>query len=344
MIKYVRTEIQTASQRKGVSKMPLTIGDTKLEYGLMLAPMAGFSDRAMRIVARKFGAEYSVSEMVSAKAIIYKDKKTANLARVEKDDTPSAVQLFGSEPEIIAEAASFIECGEFGGTIPTAIDINMGCPVPKIYKNGEGSALMKSPALIEAIVNAVTKKIKLPCSVKMRLGIERSSINVLDCAKAAESGGAALVTIHGRTRSELYSGSADYTEIKNVKHNLQIPVIANGDILNSEKALEVLEYTGADGIMIGRGAVGNPFIFSEIKAALSGETYIPPTLPEIKETAMLQLNLAIEEKGELRAVCEARGQLAQYFHSFRGAAAFRAEINRAKTRTDIEEAINRISI
>ncbi len=323
-------------------KMALTIGKTKLEYGLMLAPMAGFSDRAMRLVCRKHGAEYSVSEMVSAKAIVYGDKKTAKLAKIEADDSPTAIQLFGSEPDTVAEAAAIASSGAFGGVLPAAIDINMGCPVPKIYKNGEGSALMKSPRLIEKIVSRVTEKTELPCTVKLRLGLERSSLNVLDCAKAAEAGGAALVAIHGRTKSELYSGEASYEETANVKRALQIPVVANGDITSAEKALRVISDTGADGIMIGRGAVGNPFIFSEIKAALSGEGYTPPTLAKRIETALLQLRLAILDKGEELAVREARGQLAHYLFSFRGAAAFRGEINRAKTYLEIEEAFSRV--
>ncbi len=325
-----------------MERKKLRIGDTVLEYGLMLAPMAGFSDRAMRLMARKYGAEYSVTEMVSAKAIVYGDKKTARLARIENDEAPSAIQLFGSEPEILAEAARIAASGEFGGAMPAAIDINMGCPVPKIYKNGEGSALMRSPKLIEQICSAVSLASPLPCTVKMRLGIDRASVNVLDSAKAAEAGGAALVAIHGRTRSELYSGSASYEEIKNVKQSLQIPVIANGDITSAEKALDVLRYTGADGVMIGRGAIGSPFIFAKIRAALAGEEYREPSRDKIINTALLQLRLAIEDKGEECAVRESRGQLAKYFHSFRGAAAFRAEINRAITYEDFLRATEKI--
>jgi tRNA-dihydrouridine synthase B len=322
-------------------KERLTIGETVLEYGLMLAPMAGFSDRAMRLVAKKYGAEYSVSEMVSAKAIVFGDKKTAKLARIEEDEAPAAVQLFGSEPEILAEAAAIVSSGKFGGRLPSAIDINMGCPVPKIFKNGEGSALMKNPSLIEDIVKAVTKKVALPCTVKLRLGIDENNINVLECALRAEAGGASLITIHGRTRAKMYSGNASYEQIKIVKKNLQIPVIANGDITDADTAIRVLEYTGADGIMIGRGAIGNPFIFDEIRSRISGKEYIAPTLTERAETALLQLRLAIEDKGEFYAVREARGQIARYLSSFRGAAALRAAINRAESYEEIAVAMEK---
>jgi len=317
----------------------IKIGDSIINYGLMLAPMAGFSDRAMRLTAKRFGAEYTTTEMVSAKAIVYEDKKTARLARIEKDEAPAAVQIFGSEPEIMAEAAKIISSGAFGGARPLAIDINMGCPVPKIFKNGEGSALMKDPPLIERIVSSVKAATPLPVSVKFRLGTDEKNINVLECALRAEAAGAELVVIHGRTRAQLYSGNASYDEIKNVKQALHIPVIANGDITSAQKALEVLDVTGADGIMIGRGAIGNPFIFAEIRAALEGAEYIPPTLSERADVALSQLRIATEDKGEDAAVREARGQIARYFHAFRGAAAFRANVNRANSYREIKDAV-----
>ena len=320
----------------------LKIGNLSLTHGLMLAPMAGFSDRAMRLVAKHYGAEYTTTEMVSAKAIVYNDKKTAKLARIEIDEAPCAVQIFGSEPDFMAEAARIISDGAFGGALPLAIDINMGCPVPKIFKNGEGSALMQNPSLIETIVSSVKAATALPVTVKLRLGVDDRHINVLECALHAEAAGASLVVIHGRTRTQLYSGEAKYDQIKNVKNSLQIPVIANGDITSAKKALEVLNHTGADGIMIGRGAIGNPFIFSEIKAALSKESYTPPTLAERQDTALLQLRLAIEDKGEEIAVREARGQIAQYFHSFKGAAAFRAQLNRATSYSEISESLGQL--
>ncbi len=318
------------------------LNNVVLNHALMLAPMAGFSDRAMRLISKRFGAEYTTTEMVSAKAVVYKDKKTEKLARIEEDEAPAAVQIFGSDPDIMAEAARIISSGAFGGAIPLAIDINMGCPVPKIFKNGEGSALMQNPALIEKIVSSVKAATPLPVTVKLRLGIDENSINVLESAMRAEAGGASLAVIHGRTRKDQYSGNARFEEIRNVKKNIRIPVIANGDITSAEKALEVLEYTGADGIMIGRGAIGNPFIFKEIGAALSKESYTPPSLSERADTALLQLRLAIEDKGESYAVREARGSIAQYFHSFRGAAAFRAKLNRAESYSEIAEATEKL--
>ena len=242
----------------------------------------------------------------------------------------------------MAEAAKIISSGKFGGVKPAAIDINMGCPVPKIFKNNEGSALMQSPKLIERIVLSVKEATPLPVTVKLRLGIDERHVNVLECAQRAEAGGASLVVIHGRIRAQQYSGEARYEEIKKAKKCLQIPVIANGDITSAKKALEVLEFTGADGIMIGRGAIGNPFIFREIAMSLSKETYTPPAISERAEAALSQLRLAIEDKGELTAVREARGSIAQYFHSFRGAAAFRAKLNRAESYFEIAEAIKRI--
>jgi len=317
------------------------IGSVSVEHGLALAPMAGYTDRAMRLVAKSYGAEYLVSEMVSAKAIVYRDKKTALLARIEEDELPSALQLFGSEPEIIAEAAEIVASGEFDGTVPPVIDINMGCPVPKVYKNGEGSALMRDPSLIEKICAATTKRVNIPLSVKLRLGVDRAHINVLECAKAAESGGASLVAIHGRTRADMYTGQASYAEIAEVKHALSVPVIANGDITSASVALSVLGETGADGLMIGRGAIGNPFIFSEIRSALKGEEYTAPSVTERRDTALRQLKLAILDKGEELAVREARGQIAQYMRSFRGAAALRAAINRAVSLSEVEEAFDK---
>lgn len=318
------------------------LGKTKIENGLFLAPMAGFSDRAMRLVARMHGAEFVVSEMVSAKAVVYRDKKTERLARLSEDEGPASVQIFGSDPEIMAEAAEMLSGGVAGGVAPRAIDINMGCPVPKVYKNGEGSALMASPEKIEKIVSAVKSRISIPCTVKLRLGLDRDSENVLDCARAAESGGADMIAIHGRTRAELYAGNARYEKITDVKKALQIPVIANGDICSGEDALRVLSETGADGIMIGRAAIGNPFIFEQILAALRGEAYEVRGLSERIECALLQLRLAIEDKGEPVAAREARGQIARYLVGFRGAGALRAAINRAETYAEVEAALRSV--
>jgi len=317
----------------------MKIKNINLKHGVMLAPMAGFTDRAMRLVCHKHGAEYSVTEMVSAKAVSFGDKKTHALARIKDDEGPCAVQIFGSEPDIMARAAEVLSRGEDGGVMPLAIDINMGCPVHKVYSNGEGSALMKDPDLVYKIVERVSKSIDIPCTVKLRAGIDEKSKNAVECALAAEAGGAAAVAVHGRTRVEMYSGLADMEIIKNVKKALHIPVIANGDITNGDDALRVFAQTGADGIMIGRGAIGNPFVFSEILHALSGKDYTLPTLEERIDAALLQLREAIFEKGENIAVRESRKQAAMYIKSFRGAAGVRAEINRAETYDEVRRAL-----
>ncbi len=317
--------------------MSINIGDTPLRYGVMLAPMAGYTDRAMRLVCRKYGCEYSVTEMVSAKAVVFNDKKTFSLAKTEEDEGPVAIQIFGSEPEIMAEAAARLEKPE-AGALPVAIDINMGCPVHKIFSNGEGSALMRSPELIEKIVRAVRGAVSIPVTVKLRSGISSDTINAVECALAAEEGGASIICLHGRTRVQMYGGSADREIIKNVKQRLHIPLFANGDIVSAESALAMLSETGADGIAIGRGAVGNPFIFSEIISAIEGKPYSAPALEERAETALLQLRAAIADKGEGVATAEARKQIALYLKGFRGAAALRTRINTASTYKEVEEA------
>ena len=316
----------------------MKIGNQELKHGLFLAPMAGFSDRAMRRVCTEMGAEYSVTEMISAKAVTFGDKKTYSLANIKPDEGRVALQIFGSEPDIMARAAEILSTRDFGeGYVsPCAIDINMGCPVHKIFSNGEGSALMRDPDLIYRITKAVRKNTDLPVTVKHRAGVDEKSLNAVECAMAAESGGASLITVHGRTRAQMYSGTVDREIIKNVKQSVHIPVIANGDILSGEDALTMLSYTGADGIAIGRGAVGNPFIFREIIAALEDKTFTPVTLEEKVDVALWQLRLAIEDKGERVAVPEARKQIASYLHSFRGAAAIRAKINQATEYTVIE--------
>lgn len=320
----------------------MKFGNVELKHGLILAPMAGFTDRAMRLVCHRYGAEYSVSEMVSAKAVCYGDKKTHAIAKIMSDEGPCAVQIFGSEPDIMAQAAKTLSSGENGCAAPCAIDINMGCPVHKVYSNGEGSALMKRPELIYDIVSRVSKSIDIPCTVKLRAGVDNDSKNAVECALAAEAGGAALVAVHGRTRVEMYSGRADREIIKNVKISLHIPVVANGDVESGRDAIDILRETGADGVMVGRGAIGNPFVFSEIIAALSGKEYTPPSLEERINTALFQLSSAVVEKGEEVAVREARKQIALYLRSFRGAAAIRTEINRAQTYKDVEVALRSV--
>ena len=316
----------------------MRIGNNEFKYGLMLAPMAGYTDSAMRAVSHRLGAEYSVTEMVSAKAVVFGDKKTNALARIGENEGPVALQLFGKEPEVVAEAAARLESPS-EGSAPVAIDINMGCPVRKIFSNGEGSALMRDPTLIFRIVRATCAATQIPVTVKIRAGIDKAHRNAVECALAAEEAGAGAICIHGRTTEDMYSGRADRETIARVKEAVRIPAIANGDITSGKEALAMLRETNADGIAIGRGAVGNPFIFSEIRAAIDGKEFIPPTVAERIEVALGQLRAAIAEKGEYRAVNESRKQIALYLRDFRGAAALRRDINRATAYADVKAAL-----
>lgn len=310
---------------------------------VMLAPMAGYSDRAMRVVSAEWGAEYSVTEMISATALCFGDKKTLALAAIRQDEGNVGLQIFGKEPDRMAFAAHRLSQAVGEGFVPpTAIDVNMGCPVNKIFGNGEGSALMRSPELIEKIVRAVNGATHLPVTVKLRIGVDAAHINAVECALAAEEGGAAMICLHGRTRVELYSGTVHREVIKNVNDSLHIPLIANGDITSAADALSMLRDTGAHGVAVGRGAVGNPFIFREILAALDGGEFTPPSLATRCEVALRQLRLSVEEKGEYRAVNEARKQIALYLRGFRGAATLRAAINTATTYAEVERVINDI--
>lgn len=317
----------------------MKIGSLDLKYGLVLAPMAGFSDSAMRTVCHECGAEYSVTEMVSATAVIYGDKKTFKLAGIGEGEGPVGLQIFGKDPAVMAEAAARLTAAREDSLMPVAVDINMGCPVNKIYSNGEGSALMRDPDLIYKITRAVSSAISLPTTVKIRLGVDRGSVNAIECALAAEEGGASAIAVHGRTRSEMYSGSADYSEIRRVKEKIRLPLIANGDVTGYESYKRILAETGADAVMIGRGAIGNPFVFDKIRHGVDGIEYREPTLEERVAVAMRQLSISSAEKGEYTAVREARGQLAHYFKGFSGAAQLRGEINMAESKAEIERAV-----
>ncbi len=323
----------------------INIGSNKLKYGVVLAPMAGFTDFAMRAVAKAYGAELTYTEMISAKAIEFGDKKTYALSRIYAEEERVALQLFGSDPDILARSAYKMQnIGDTGiGISPVMIDINMGCPVHKIFSNGDGSALMKSPELIYEIVKRVKENISLPLSVKLRAGVDLTSLNAVECALAAESAGVDLVTVHGRTRTQMYQGKCDLEIIKNVKQTLHIPVIGNGDILDAGSALNMLSQTGVDGVMIGRGAIGNPFIFEEIISALSGKPMREISVEERIDTALRQLSLAVRDKGEAIAVRESRKQIALYFKGYRGVSALRDKINRAESYIEIEKLVKGIS-
>lgn len=307
---------------------------------LILAPMAGFGDSAFRTMAKRWGADEVVSEMISAKAVTFNDKKTFDLAKRCDEETPFRIQVFGSEPDIIGEAVATLR----ERCMPDGFDINMGCPVGKIVKNGEGSALMKNPALVEAIVKSAVKGADgLPVSVKIRRGFSENSVNAVEVALAAESGGADRIAVHGRTREQLYMPPVNLEIIGEVKRAVKIPVIGNGDITSPEKALEMLEKTGCDHLMIGRGALGRPWIFKEIHAFLSGDE--SPEIPsgeKLLYEIINHLKLALADKGEKRAVPEARAQIAHYIKGIRGAAEVRNRINHAEAFDEINEILKTI--
>ena len=306
----------------------------------ILAPMAGITDYACRKIARKFGADYCVSEMISAKAVHFKDEKTATLAHIHENDTPIGIQIFGSEPDIMAECAYLVSRGIYehakSNTSPDIIDINMGCPVKKIVSNGEGSALLRNPRLCGEIVRKCVDASSVPVTVKIRAGWDKSSINATEIAKICEANGASAITIHGRTREQMYEPSADWEIIKSVKKSVNIPVIGNGDIFTATDAISMYEQTGVDSIMIGRGALGNPFIFEEIKCLIEGKSYTPPTVFEKLNIAREHILLMIEDKGEKIAICESRKHLAWYVKGLRGCTDIKVAINKATTYSELD--------
>ena len=314
------------------------------KQNVILAPMAGVTDYAFRKIARRYGASYCVSEMVSSKAIHYKDKKTAILAEIKDDDRPLGIQIFGSDPKIMAKSAYLLSTATYehrkNDNIPNVIDINMGCPVKKIVSAGDGSALLKNPTLCGEIIKEVVNASRVPVTVKIRAGWDESSINCTEIAKIAEANGAAAICIHGRTREQMYEPYANWNYIKAVKDAVSIPVIGNGDIFNADDAIRMIEETGVDSVMIGRGAMGNPFIFEEIKCYFDKKTYTPPTIFERVRVAMEQVGYMIEERGEEIAICESRKHLAWYLKGERGSSSVRAEVNRASSLEELQNIIN----
>jgi len=301
---------------------------------LCLAPMAGFTDRPFRQLCLEYGADLVTSEMVSAKGLFYQSKKTRALYFTKPEDAPFCVQLFGSEPAVLAQAVRILE-NDLGGQL-LAIDLNMGCPTPKIAGNGDGSALMLNPSLAGRIIEAAVKNAHVPVSVKFRKGWDAAHVNAEAFARVCEASGAAFLTIHGRTREQLYSGAADRACMAAVKRAVSIPVLANGDVHDAKSALETLRETGCDGVMIGRGALGNPFVFAEIRAALEGKDYSPPSECERRELALRHARMALSEKGD-HAMIELRKHLAFYLRGSRDAAKIRARINACKTLKELEQ-------
>ena len=317
--------------------MKLRIGNTVLENNVILAPMAGVTDLPFRVLCREQGAGCVVTEMVSAKAVLYNNKNTRELLQIDPAERPAAVQLFGSEPDIMAEIAARLEEGPYD-----YIDVNMGCPVPKIVNNGEGSALMKNPGQAKKVLTAMVKAVKKPVTVKFRKGFNDLSVNAVEFAKMAESCGVAAVAVHGRTREQYYSGKADWDIIRQVKEAVRIPVIGNGDIFTPEDAGRMLKETGCDGIMVARGAKGNPWLFGRINHYLdTGEVFPGPSMAEIKAMILRHGRMLVRFKGESVAMREMRGHMAWYTKGMPHSATLRNEINQVETLEGFVELLDR---
>jgi nifR3 family TIM-barrel protein len=309
----------------------MKIGNLQVNTPIALGPMAGVTDWAFRNICAELGSELTITEMVSSRALCYKDKKSAALLR-KTDSGICGAQIFGNDPEIMAKGAQLAL--EISGC--DFLDINMGCPMPKIANSGDGCGLMRTPELAGEIVKAITKAVDVPVSVKCRLGWDKGNVNVLDFTKRMEDCGASLITVHGRTRSQLYSGVADWDTIAKVKDQLSVPVIANGDIVDGDSAVRCMNWTKADGIMIGRATFGNPWVFAQVKAALNGqEPYERPVLSKRVETAVHQFEMAREDKGEHICCLEARKHFAWYLRGVAYANYYKEQISAIRSMEDI---------
>ncbi len=312
----------------------MKIGNIEIKNNIFLAPMAGITDVTFRKICKSYGAGVTVTEMVSAKGLYYKDKKTASLMELDDSEVPAAIQIFGSDPKIMAEIAPRVE--EMGVSF---IDINMGCPTPKIVNNGDGSALMKNPELAGEIVYQVSKAVSVPVTVKIRKGWQEE--NAVEMARILEEGGAKAITVHGRTKEQFYSGKADWDTIKRVKDAVNIPVVGNGDIWSATDAVDMIKYTGCDGVMVGRGSEGNPFIFRQIKELFEeGEVKYFPSNKEKLEVAFRHTKMLVENKGEVRGIKEARKHISWYIKGMKDSSQVKAEVFRATTLAEIEGLLN----
>ena len=316
---------------------PLTIGSVTLPNNLILAPMAGVTDLPFRLLCKEQGAGLLCMEMVSAKAIMYKNKNTEELMAIDERELPVSLQLFGSEPDIISSIAHQIEDRPFD-----ILDINMGCPVPKIVNNGEGSALMKNPKLAGEIIEKTARAIKKPLTVKIRKGFDDEHVNAVEMARIAEASGAAAVAVHGRTREQFYSGKADWDIIRQVKEAVSIPVIGNGDLLSAQDVIAMYEQTGCDGFMIGRGAQGNPWIFSQVLSYFeTGKVAEKPTFEEVADMMLRHARMMLEFKGEYTGIREIRKHGAWYTAGYPNSAKLRVMINEVETYEQLEELLRK---
>lgn len=316
----------------------MQIGNVNIKNNLILAPMAGVTDLPFRLLCKEEGCGLLYTEMVSAKAILYHNKNTEGLMQVTEGENPISLQLFGSEPEIMAEIAKQVEERPFD-----IIDVNMGCPVPKVVNNGEGSALMKNPVLVGKIISAMTSAVKKPVTVKIRKGFDDSSVNAVEIAKIAEESGAAAVAVHGRTREQYYSGKADWDIIAKVKQAVSIPVIGNGDINSAKDAIAMMKQTGCDGVMIGRGSRGNPWIFRQVSHYMqTGEILPKPDKEEVRRMILRHAALQKQYKGEYIGIREMRKHFAWYTAGYPNSAALRNRINYIESFEELEALVDEI--